>query len=280
MQGRDANPQQIDIISIQSQVVYGMVGNNAALPVLQAHGYNVCTVPTVYFSNTPLYPSLYGGIIPDDWFAGFLQALEQRGALKSCRHILLGYLGSPSQAAILADWLAKVQCDYPHIAVQIDPVLGDSDCGLYVDAALAQVYRDSLRHLAQGMTPNHFELEYLCGKKLSSLEDTLAAAQSLLSERTQWLITTSAAPATWQNGEMQLLIVQKDQHEVQSHPYYQTLAQGTGDTFAASLAAHLLKGASLSQAAKLAAAQVVATVLRTNAAHSNELQLIAQLHQS
>lgn len=274
----DLQPQPIDIISIQSQVMYGMVGNNAVMPVLQAHGFNVCPVPTVFLSNSPLYATLYGGVIPDDWFKGYLQALEERNLLQHCRTIVLGYLGSPSQALMLAEWLEKIHQKYPHIFIQIDPVLGDTDCGLYVDPALATYYRDNLRHLAQGMTPNHFELEYLCGRSLESLEDTIDAARSLLSERTQWIITTSAAPSTWENGQMQLLIVQKDSHEVQTHPFYHTRAQGAGDTFAATLTAQLLKGKTLSEAARLASEQVIKAVLCTNSNDYSELQLIPSLH--
>lgn len=279
MSKSDSNPLNIDVISIQSQVVYGMVGNNAVVPVLQAHGLNVCIVPTVYLSNSPLYNSLHGGVIPEDWFTGYLQAIEDRGVLNKCRSILLGYLGSSAQADILSTWLAKVQQQHQHITIQIDPVLGDIDCGFYVDQSLNQAYREKLRYLAHGMTPNHFELECLCGEKLQSLEQTIAGARSLLSEQTQWIITTSAAPETWQEGQMQILIVQKDGYEVQSHAYYKTSAQGTGDTFASTLAAQMLKGKSLSEATRLASEQVVRTILRTNAEDSNELQLIATLQQ-
>ena len=77
-------PLALDVVSVQSMVVYGRVGNNVAWPVLQRAGLEAAIVPTVLFSNTPHYASIHGGAIPDDWFAGYLADLEARGAWTCC----------------------------------------------------------------------------------------------------------------------------------------------------------------------------------------------------
>lgn len=84
-------PLPLDVISIQSQVVYGCVGNSIAVPVLQASGLCVGAVPTVVLSNTPHYLTHHGGALPTSWFAGYLKDLEARGALRSVRTVLVGY---------------------------------------------------------------------------------------------------------------------------------------------------------------------------------------------
>ena len=120
---------QVDVVSIQSQVVYGQVGNTVAVPALQAMGLRVAAVPTVVLSNTPHHPTLHGGAIPEDWFRGYLDDLVARDCLRRLRAVVVGYLGGPRQAEILARWLEqRLQVD-PRIKVLIDPVIGDEDVG-------------------------------------------------------------------------------------------------------------------------------------------------------
>lgn len=268
------NPLPIDVISIQSQVIYGCVGNSAAVPVLEQYGLTVAAVPTVILSNTPLYPSMYGGVIPNDWFAGYLDGLIERRALEHARAILLGYLGSPEQAQTLAGWLSAVRRDYPHILIQIDPVLGDIDSGLYVDPALVPIYRDTLRHLAGGMTPNHFELECLTNSKIDTEEKVLEAARSLLGPNTEWIVATNIAPRIRKADSMGFAIVTEHTAKIEHHRCYESDAKGTGDVFSAALTAHLLRQLPLCDAATSAAQRVMTAVRRSNAAAVNELLLI------
>lgn len=266
-------PLPIDVVSVQSQVVYGRVGNNVAVPTLEALGLSVAAVPTVLFSNTPHYPSMHGGPIPIEWFEGYLQDLAARGALRSLRALLVGYLGDPTQALTLLRWAHNLSRAGMNPRIVIDPVLGDHDHGIYVDDRLVQTYSRDLLPMADGLTPNGFELEQLSGLPVHDVESVIKAARSLLSAKTQWIAVTSAAPDTWVPGEMKVILVTHTDTEVITHPRIDAAPKGTGDLFCASLTGHWLNGTSLAKAVFLACQQVVLALSHTQQAQCTELVL-------
>ncbi|MGG4774257.1 pyridoxine/pyridoxal/pyridoxamine kinase [Paenalcaligenes sp. Me52] len=266
-------PLPIDVVSVQSQVVYGRVGNNVAVPTLEALGLSVAAVPTVLFSNTPHYPSMHGGPIPIEWFEGYLQDLAARGALRSLRALLVGYLGDPTQALTLLRWAHNLSRAGMNPRIVIDPVLGDHDHGIYVDDRLVQTYSRDLLPMADGLTPNGFELEQLSGLPVHDVESVIKAARSLLSAKTQWIAVTSAAPDTWVPGEMKVILVTHTDTEVITHPRIDAAPKGTGDLFCACLTGHWLNGTSLAKAVFLACQQVVLALSHTQQAQCAELVL-------
>lgn len=267
------NPLPVDVISVQSQVVYGCVGNSVALPTLQGGGLNVVAVPTVLLSNTPHYDSLHGGAVPLDWFTGFLADLDRRQALQHARAVLIGYLGSPQQAAALARWLERAISAKPGLKVIVDPVMGDYDSGLYVHPDLPVALGKHLTPLATGLTPNGFELEQLAGRELRTSEAAIAAARELLGGRTEWLIVTSAAPSEADAYRSRTLVVTADDHHEFIWDRIDSGAKGTGDLFTASVTGRLLAGATLLDAVKAAHDHVVKVLQRTARLNCNELVL-------
>ncbi len=260
-----ARTAQVDVVSIQSQVVYGYVGNNAAMPVFRKAGLRAIALPTVILSNTPHYPTLHGGAVPLDWFEGLLQGLNDRRVSQVARAVVCGYLGQPGQAGLLAQWLTSVRASRPDLRVFIDPVMGDRNDGLYVNEGLVAQYRDLLVPLAEGMTPNHFELELLVGRSLSSVDEVVAAARELIARGPQWIVATSAAPMAAAPGTLQLVVVTRDDVTVVTHPEIAIppSVHGTGDVFMAAVASRLLNGLTLVEAVREAAAQVTVTLERT-----------------
>lgn len=271
--GAAQRPLLFDVVSVQSQVVYGCVGNNVALPILEALGLSVAAVPTVVFSNTPHYPSMHGGALPIEWFSGYLHDLSARGALRALRAILVGYLGNPAQAVVLGRWANQLLAEHPGVRIVIDPVIGDHDHGVYVDAGLVKAYRQHLLPLAHGLTPNDFELARLTGRPVNDIDSLIAAARTLLSGRTQWITVTSAAPNTWAAGEMQVVLVTRTQVQVITHPRIDATPKGTGDLFSAALTGHWLNGAPLQKATERACQQVVEVLRHTEQAQCTELIL-------
>lgn len=263
----------IDVVSVQSQVVYGRVGNNVAVPTLGAFGLRVAVVPTVVLSNTPHYATLHGGAVPDDWFAGWLDDLALRGGLSELRAVVTGYLGSSMQAHTLANWIRARIAERPNLRVIIDPVIGDHDQGVYVDPALVDAYRRELLPLADVLTPNDFELAHLTGRTTADVAGTIAAARSLLTGRTRWVAVTSAAPDAWTTGSMQVLLVERDRAFAVSHPRIDAEPKGTGDLFTASLTGYWLAGDHLPDAVAHACQRVIDALRATRTARCAELLL-------
>lgn len=271
MSAAQLKPLAIDVVSVQSQVVYGRVGNNVALPVFHSHGLRAAGVPTVVLSNTPHYPSMHGGAIAVDWFDGWLADLQARGALDRLRAVQCGYLGSAAQAQALQQWLQNMRRVHPRLQVCIDPVIGDADVGIYVDPALVDAYRDGLMAQADGITPNTYELGQLSGRRIDTLDDLVAAARSLMHGQLRWVVATSALPGQWPDGRMRMVLVGASDVQVFEHERIDASPKGTGDLFSAALASRLLHGTSLPEAIRAAGQLVVQALRDTAAAHSAEL---------
>lgn len=266
-------PLPVDVVSVQSQVVYGRVGNNVAVPTLASFGLTVAAVPTVLLSNTPHYPTIHGGAVPLDWFAGYLLDLQARGALDALRAVVSGYLGSAEQAAALARWIGGRLETQPDLLAVVDPVIGDHDHGIYVSPDLVDAHREHLLPMASGLTPNGFELAHLTGRPVADADGILAAARTLLVGRTQWVVVTSAGPGTWADGTMQVAVVTRNGADVLTHPRIDIAPKGTGDLFSAALVGRLLEGDSVVDAAASACDAVVVALRRTREARCAELLL-------
>ena len=187
--------------------------------------------------------------------------------------MLVGYLGGPSQARMLAHWLPALKEQHPDLQIVIDPVMGDHDSGIYVADGMVDAYRHQLLPVATGMTPNGFELACLTQMPVNTLRETVAAARTLLGESTEWVVVTSAAQADCAPDELQVVIVTHEGTESFRHQRIDSTVKGTGDLFSATLAARLLAGMSLHNAARVAADTVVQALERTRDAESGELLL-------
>lgn len=269
----DRQPLKIDVVSVQSQVVYGRVGNNAAVPTLEALGLTVAAVPTVVLSNIPSYPSIHGGALPVEWFDGYLQDLSARGALNALRAVQVGYLGNAGQAVALRAWIETLLANRPHLRVVIDPVIGDQEHGIYSADGIADVYRGGFTALANGLTPNAFELACLTGMPADDLKGVVSAARSLLTGRTEWVAVTSAVPDSWTPDEMWIVVVTERQVHLIRHPRVAVALAGTGDLFSACLTGHWLNGVALEAAAAMSCEHVVRALRITELAQAKELVL-------
>ena len=262
------------VISIQSQVAFGHVGNSAAVFPLQMHGIDVTAVPTTLLSNRPGYPTLRGRVLDAKLVADLLQGIEERGAVDACRMILSGYLGSPEIAAVVADFVARARARNPALTYTCDPVLGDRDRGLFVQADIPPLVRDRLCPLADIITPNHFEFEFLCGAKAETTDQMIAQARALMARGTATVVVTSAELRDTPDGEIETLAIERSKAWRARTPKLPISPNGTGDLFSALYVAARVREKDTPEALGHAVSAVFAVLERTAARGTEEMRIV------
>ena len=275
------------VISIQSQVAYGHVGNSAAVFPMQMHGIDVTAVPTTLLSNRPGYPTIRGRVLDAQLVADLLLGVEERGALDTCRMILSGYLGSPEIAAVVADFVQRAKARNPALLYCCDPVLGDRDRGLFVQADIPPLVRDRLCRLADIITPNHFEFEWLCGAKATTTDQAIAQAQVLLARGPSTVVVTSAELADTPDGQIETLAVERSKEGFKElskawrvrTPKLPISPSGTGDLFASLFVAARVQEKDTPDALGHAASAIFAVLERTAISGTEEMRIVESAEQ-
>ena len=262
------------VISIQSQVAYGHVGNSAAVFPMQMHGIDVIAVPTTLLSNRPGYPTIRGRVLEAQLVADLLLGIEERGAVDTCQMILSGYLGSPEIAAVVADFVRRAKARNPALLYACDPVLGDRDRGLFVHADIPPLVRDLLCPLADIVTPNHFEFEWLCGTKANTIEQVIAQAQALLARGPSTIVVTSAELLGVPGDEIEIVAVERAKAWRVRTPKLPISPSGTGDLFASLFASARVHGSDTPAALGHAASAIFAVLERTAISGTEEMRIV------
>jgi pyridoxine kinase len=270
---------EYSVISIQSQVAFGHVGNSAAVFPLQMHGIDVIAVPTTLLSNRPGYPTLRGRVLDAQLVADLLLGIEERGAVDTCRVILSGYLGSPEIAGVVADFVARAKARNPALAYACDPVLGDRDRGLFVREGIPPLVTDRLLPLADIITPNHFEFEFLCGAKPTTIEQVIAQARALMTRVPQTVVVTSAELKDTPDGEIETLAIEWSKAWRVRTPKLPISPNGTGDLFAALYVSARVRDKDTPEALSHAASAIFAVLERTAARSTAEMRIVESAEQ-
>jgi pyridoxine kinase len=257
------------ILSIQSAVVYGHVGNSAAALPLQRLGFEVWRLDTVSFSNHPGHGRFTGRVVPASALAELVDGLEGLGVLGECQGVLTGYLGEAANAEVAADAIRRVKQANPQARYVLDPVIGDEG-RVYVRPGVAEAIRDRLLPLAEVVKPNLFELGWLTGRSVEDLAGIRAAALALIGRGPQGVIVTGLRAG----DRIRMLAVSREAAFAVSAPYVPRGFNGTGDLVAALALGHLLKGEALPAVLALAASGVAEAIQATLAAGTKELALV------
>ncbi|MSP81839.1 MAG: pyridoxal kinase PdxY [Alphaproteobacteria bacterium] len=263
----------MSILSIQSHVAYGHVGNAAAVFPLQRLGLEVWPVNTVEFSNHLGYESFRGRVLDRDLVADVVKGVGERGAFAHCRGVLTGYLGDAALGDVALRAVHAVRRASPKAIYACDPVIGD-DGRSYVRPGVAEFFRDAVVPAADLLFPNHFELETLTGAAAADTPAIIAAARALVRRGPRLVVCTSFRDPSAGEAIDALAVTAEAAWRIRV-PRLALAVHGTGDAFAALFLGRWLEQPDPARALGLTVSSLHGILRATLAAGGTEMSLIA-----
>jgi len=265
----------VQILSIQSHVAFGYVGNSAAVFPVQRLGHEIWPVLTVNFSNHTGYGEWRGPLIAPADVSAVIDGIADRGALPSIDAVLSGYQGDPAVGAVVLDAVARVKAANPDAVYCCDPVMGDVGRGFFVRPGIPEFMRDQVVPPADIITPNHFELDFLAGRSTSTLEEVLEAVDAVRATGPRDVLVTSVVHGELGEQEIDMVAVSDEGAWAITTPLLPITPNGGGDVTAAVYLTHLRSTGSPEAALGLTANTMFAILERTLASGRRELELVA-----
>ncbi len=265
----------MQILSIQSSVAYGHVGNSAAVFPLQRLGHEVWPVLTVHFSNHTGYGEWRGPLLDPEDVREVIAGIDDRGALGGVDAVLSGYQGDAAVGGVILDAVARVKELNPDAVYCCDPVMGDVVRGMFVRPGIPEFLRDTVVPHADILTPNHFELDFLTGRETRTLAEIVAAADELRERGPRDVLVTSVMHGEVPEGRIDVVAVSDEGAWAVETPLLPILPNGCGDVTTALYLAHLRTTGSAATALVRTTTSVFAILEATLAAGTREIQLVA-----
>lgn len=272
--GLSATEAQMNILSIQSHVAYGHVGNSAATFALQRNGCEVWPVHTVQFSNHTGYGAWRGRVFEAEMIREVVLGIGERGVLTHCDGVLSGYMGSADIGAAILDAVAEVRAANPVARYCCDPVIGDVGRGIFVRPGVPEFMRDHAVPAADVVTPNQFELEYLTGSKITTLSDVLQCVERIHGIGPKAVLVTSVHTRDTPSNAIDLFASVPDGRFRVRTPRLPVEVNGAGDVIAGLFFLHYMRTGSAEDAVSRAASSVYGLLKSTAGAGSSEILLI------
>ncbi|HPF81789.1 pyridoxal kinase PdxY [Nostocoides australiense] len=262
------------IVSIQSAVAYGHVGNSAAVFPMQRLGVEVWPVYTVNFSNHTGYGAWKGPLIAADDVRAVITGMEERDAFGEVDAVLSGYQGGNEIGGVIIDAVARVKAANPSAIYACDPVMGNAKSGCFVHPDIPILLREKVVPVADLITPNQFELGFLTHTEPETLEDTLASVDKAREMGPSTVLVTSVLRPDRPEDTIEMLAVHGDEAWLVQTPHIPFKVNGSGDVTAALFTAHLLDSGRADDALARTVSSVYAVLKRTFESGRRELQLV------
>jgi pyridoxine kinase len=264
----------MNLLSIQSHVAYGHVGNAAATFPLQRLGVEVWPIHTVQFSNHTGYGAWRGQVFEAVLIQDVVQGIAERGALSKCDGVLSGYMGSVATGGAILDAVDRAKAANPAARYCCDPVIGDMGRGVFVRSGIPEFMRDKAVPSADIVTPNHFELDYLSGLTARNIEETVQACEAIHAMGPACVLVTSLHVEDTPRDAIDLFASGPDGRFRVRTPRLEIVANGAGDAIAALFFVHFLRTRSIAEALSRATSSIFGVLRRTAEAGARELLLV------
>ena len=269
----------MNILSIQSWVAYGHVGNASAMFPLQRLGAEVWAVNTVQFSNHTGYGAWTGQVFEGAAVRDIVDGIAARGVLPSCDAVLSGYMGDPGIGDAILDAVARVRAANPAALYCCDPVIGDHGRGVFVRPGIPELMRDHAVPAADILTPNQFELEHLTGTSIDTLDSARRAVARLRSMMAvggpKIVLVTSLRTDDTPQDAVDMLAADADDIRLLRTPLLPISVNGAGDAVAALFLFHYLRTRQASAALEAAGSAIHGLLRRTAEIGSREILIVA-----
>ncbi|TXN06479.1 pyridoxal kinase PdxY [Methylobacterium sp. WL103] len=265
----------MNILSIQSHVAYGHVGNASAVFPMQRLGVEVWPIHTVQFSNHTGYGAWRGRVFDGPAVEDLVAGIRERGVLGSCDGVLSGYMGSADIGTAILGAVAAVRAENPRALYACDPVIGDIGRGVYVRPGIAEFMADRAVPAADILTPNQFELDLLTGLTSGTLADAKRAVAALQARGPRVVLVTSLATDATPADAIDMLAGEGGTFWRVRTPRLDLSVNGAGDCIAALFLVHYARTRSAALALGMAAASVHGILRRTLAEGSREILTVA-----
>ena len=264
----------MNLLSIQSHVAYGHVGNDAAVFPLQRLGIEVWPIHTVQFSNHTGYGAWKGRVFEAGLITEVMDGIKARGVLPSCDGVLSGYMGSAETGAAILDAAARVKHANPKALYCCDPVIGDVGRDVFVRADIPVFIKSHALAVADIITPNHFELQHIAGFPARTTDDLRKALDAVHALGPRVVFVTSLESDGTPNDSIDLVVSEGGGLFRLRTPKLPISVNGAGDAIAALFFAHYLRERSAAAAMSKAASSIYGVLKRTAEKGSREILLI------
>jgi pyridoxine kinase len=267
--------RDMNILSIQSWVSYGHVGNASAVFPLQRLGAEVWSINTVQFSNHTGYGAWTGEVFAAAHVAAVVRGIADRGVLTACDGVLSGYVGAVATGEAILAAVARVKAGNPKACYCCDPVIGSRSRGSFVREGVAAFMRDGAVPAADLLTPNHFELDVLTGCTTATHADVLAAIAGLRARGPRVVLVKSVRAAETPRGMIDVIAADASGAYMVRTPHLPVAANGAGDLMAALFLFHYLDSGAVATTLAKATSSVFGILRRTLEGGAAEMSLIA-----